>query len=76
MDNFKKKPVLKTFLLSFIYSIALQTVILVATYFGESEVNWSDEEKTSGLIVSILIIQLIAVLGSILAAFFKKNRES
>ena len=70
----KKKPVLKTFLLSFfIYSIALQTVILVATYFGESEVNWSDEEKTSGLIVSILIIQLIAVLGSILAAFFSKK---
>ena len=74
MDNFKKKPVLKTFLLSFfIYSIALQTVILVATYFGESEVNWSDEEKTSGLIISILIIQLIAVLGSILAAFFSKK---
>ena len=70
----KKKPVLKTFLLSFfIYSIALQTVILVATYFGESEVNWSDEEKTSGLIISILIIQLIAVLGSILAAFFSKK---
>ena len=70
----KKKPVLKTFLFSFfIYSIALQTVILVATYFGESEVNWSDEEKTSGLIISILIIQLIAVLGSILAAFFSKK---
>ena len=70
----KKKPVLKTFLLSFfIYSIALQTVILVATYFGESEVNWSTEEKTSGLIISILIIQLIAVLGSVLAAFFSKR---
>ena len=70
----KNKPILKTFLLSFfIYSIALQTVILVATYFGESEVNWSAEEKTSGLIISILIIQLIAVLGSILAAFFSKK---
>ena len=74
LNILKNKPVLKTFLLSFfIYSIALQTVILVATYFGESEVNWSAEEKTSGLIISILIIQLIAVLGSILAAFFSKK---
>lgn len=67
--SLKDKPLLKTFLISFfIYSIALQTVILVATYFGESEINWSEGDKTSGLIISILLIQLVAVLGSILSA--------
>ena len=67
--SLKDKPLLKTFLISFfIYSIALQTVILVATYFGESEINWNEGDKTSGLIISILLIQLIAVIGSISSA--------
>lgn len=39
--------------------------MLVATYFGEQEIGWSsDSEKTTGLIISILIIQLVAVLGA------------
>jgi len=39
--------------------------MLVATYFGEQEINWADSgEKTMGLIVSILIIQLVAVVGA------------
>lgn len=58
--------VLKRYLLAFfIYSMAVQTVMLVATYFGEQEIGWSsDSEKTTGLIISILIIQLVAVLGA------------
>ncbi len=57
---------LKRYLLAFfIYSMAVQTVMLVATYFGEQEINWEDtDEKTMGLIVSILLIQLVAVLGA------------
>lgn len=57
---------LKRYLLAFfIYSMAVQTVMLVATYFGEQEINWADtDEKTMGLIVSILLIQLVAVLGA------------
>ncbi|GGD93207.1 MFS transporter [Planktosalinus lacus] len=57
---------LKRYLFAFfIYSMAVQTVMLVATYFGEQEINWADaDEKTMGLIVSILLIQLLAVLGA------------
>lgn len=58
--------VLKKYLIAFfVYSMAVQTVMLVATYFGEQEINWeSDSEKTSGLIISILVIQLVAILGA------------
>jgi len=53
----------------FVYSMAVQTVMLVATYFGEQEINWSsDSEKTTGLIISILVIQLVAVLGAMLTS--------
>ena len=68
-DELKNNQTLKIFLTAFfIYSIALQTVILVATYFGEAEINWNEGEKTFGLILSILLIQLIAVIGAILSA--------
>ena len=57
------------FLLAFfIYSIALQTVILVATYFGEAEISWGEGEKTFGLILSILLIQLLAMFGALVSA--------
>ncbi|WP_459209293.1 MFS transporter [Aquimarina rhabdastrellae] len=61
---------LKKYLVAFfVYSMAVQTVMLVATYFGEQEVNWGGSgEKTMGLIVSILIIQLVAVGGAILTS--------
>lgn len=53
----------------FVYSMAVQTVMLVATYFGEQEINWStDSEKTTGLIISILVIQLVAVIGATLTS--------
>ena len=49
--------------------MAVQTVMLIAAYFGEEEINWgSDEERTTGLIVSILLIQLVAILGATLTA--------
>lgn len=53
----------------FVYSMAVQTVMLIATYFGEEEINWgSDGERTTGLIISILVIQIVAVLGATLTA--------
>jgi MFS transporter, UMF1 family len=61
-ENIQLKRYLFAF---FVYSMAVQTVMLVATYFGEQEINWVDSnEKTMGLIVSILIIQLIAIIGA------------
>lgn len=53
----------------FVYSMAVQTVMLIAAYFGEEEVAWgSDGERTIGLIVSILLIQLVAIMGATLTA--------
>jgi len=49
----------------FVYSMAVQTVMIIAAYFGEKEVAWgSDANRTTGLILSILLIQLIAVFGA------------
>ncbi|MEJ1222250.1 MFS transporter [Sediminicola sp. 1XM1-17] len=53
----------------FVYSMAVQTVMLIATYFGEEEIGWgSDNERTMGLIISILLIQIVAILGATLTA--------
>lgn len=53
----------------FVSSMAVQTVMLVATYFGAQEIQWSTkEEGTIGLIICILIIQLVAVVGAILTS--------
>jgi UMF1 family MFS transporter len=58
----------------FIYSMAVQTVMLVATYFGTEEVLWPIDEETgkrdgtTGLIISILLIQLVAIAGAWIAS--------
>lgn len=57
----------------FVYSMAVQTVMLIATYFGEEEINWgSDDNRTLGLIISILVIQVVAILGAYITALFSK----
>ena len=69
-QELKNQTKLKRFLPAFfLYSMALQTVMLVAAYFGEEEISWgSSKEKTLGLIVSILLIQVVAIFGAILTA--------
>ncbi|RAV30296.1 MFS transporter [Sinomicrobium soli] len=59
-------PKLKRYLLAFfVYSMAVQTVMLAATYFGEEELEWGGaDERTVGLIVSILLIQIVAAAGA------------
>ena len=54
------------FLLAFfIFSFSLQTVLYIASYFGVSEIDWSSSsEQTSGLIISILLIQIVAIGGA------------
>ena len=65
----KKDVSVKKFLIAFFtFSCALQTIILIATLFGESEIKWGETNKTIGLIVSMLLIQLIAIIGAILTA--------
>lgn len=58
-------PVLKRFLGAFFfYNMGVQTVMLAATLYGKSEL----EIPTTNLIISILLIQLIAIPGAILMA--------
>ncbi|MEO6175229.1 MAG: MFS transporter [Flavobacterium circumlabens] len=66
----KENIALKRYLGSFfVSSMAVQTVMLVATYFGAQEIQWaSKEESTIGLIICILLIQLVAVLGAVLTS--------
>lgn len=65
-ENLRLKRYLYAF---FVFSMAVQTIMLVAVYFGEEEIAWeSDDAKTTGLIVSILVIQLVAILGAVLTS--------
>ncbi|MBO0331790.1 MFS transporter [[Muricauda] lutisoli] len=69
-ENRKLKRYLGAF---FTYSMAVQTIMLIATYFGEEEIAWgSDTERTTGLIVSILLIQIVAILGATVTAWASK----
>lgn len=57
----------------FVYSMAVQTIMLIATYFGEEEIGWgTDSERTTGLIISILVIQIVAIFGATVTAFASK----
>ena len=61
-DEIRLKRYLGAF---FVYSMAVQTIMLIATYFGEEEIQWgTDGERTTGLIISILVIQVVAILGA------------
>lgn len=63
------KPRLKGYLIAFfVYSMGVQTVMLAAAYFGAEELDWGETDKTLGLITSILLIQLVAVLGAFLTS--------
>ncbi|MFV8226858.1 MFS transporter [Christiangramia aquimixticola] len=68
-EAIKKTKILKRYLLAFfVYSMAVQTIMLIATYFGIEELEWGDQDPTFGLIVSILLIQLVAVVGALLTS--------
>ena len=61
---------LKRFLGSyFFYNMGVQTVMVVAVLFARNEIDWgigeaAEKDKTTSLIISILIIQFIGVLGA------------
>ena len=66
---------LKRYLVAFfVYSMAVQTIMLIAAFFGEEEISWSsDTERTTGLIVSIMVIQLVAIIGATMTARASKQ---
>ena len=62
---------LKLYLFSyFFYSMGVQTIMLVASYFGSKELNL-DQDK---LIFTILIIQIIAIFGAYFFAYVSKMK--
>jgi len=67
LKNYRK---VKWFLASyFTYNMGVQTVMLLAVLFASKEINWIDDGEwwqsdKIGLIVSIILIQLIAVIGA------------
>ena len=70
-ENILLKKYLRSF---FVYSMAVQTVMLVATYFGEQEIKWADDNgRTMGLIISILVIQIVAILGAFLTSYISEK---
>jgi len=52
----------------FVYSMAVQTIMLIATYFGIEELDWGEQDATMGLIISILLIQIVAIFGAYLTS--------
>ena len=75
-NSLSENKVMKRYLYAFFtYSMAVQTVMLVATYFGVEEIQWeaNGQDSTVGLIVSILVIQLVAILGAVLTSRLAKR---
>jgi UMF1 family MFS transporter len=74
-----EQGVLKRFLLSyFIYNMGVQTIMLLAVVFADEEINWPIDEITgepdkTGLIVSIILIQLVAVVGAFIMSRLSKR---
>ena len=70
----KLNKTLKRYLSAFfIYSMAVQTIMIAATYFAVEELDWGTQDSTTGLIISILLIQLIAVVGANYTAKLSKK---
>lgn len=64
---------LKFFLSSFFfYSIGMQTIFLMATLFGTSEIFTKQEDQYK-LIITILVIQIVAIFGAL--AFSRLSRS-
>ena len=73
-ERIKENIPLKRFLRAFfVYSMAVQTIMLIATYFGIEELEWGETDSTTGLIISILLIQLVAILGAFLTSKFSQR---
>lgn len=68
--NLKQEKNLNKFLLSFFfYNMGVQTVMYVATLFGDKELKL----RSSELIISILIIQFVAIGGAYLFSSLSKK---
>ncbi len=71
----KENTILKRYLTAFfVYSMAVQTVMIIAAFFGEKEIDWKDDsQRSSGLIISIMLIQIIAIVGAYATSSLSKK---
>jgi len=61
MKELRDQPVMLNFLTAFfLYSVGVQSIILLATIYGKTEIGL----ETSSLIMTIIIIQLVGILGA------------
>lgn len=78
-QQIKGMPLLKTYLAAFFfYSMGVQTVMLAAAEFGKKEIYKIKDGvrvpmETADLIVTILLIQLVAIGGAMLMARLSKK---
>jgi UMF1 family MFS transporter len=70
LSEIRKLPNLRNFLLAFFfYNMAVQTVMYIASLFGSKELKM----ETSHLIITVLVIQLVAIGGAYLFSFISKK---
>lgn len=70
LNELKDRPVMLNFLTSFfLYSVGVQSIILLATIYGKTEIGL----PTSSLILTIIVIQLVGVLGAYLFSRLSKR---
>jgi UMF1 family MFS transporter len=72
-NELRSQPILKIFLTSFFfYSMGVQTVMYMAASFGSKELNLPGEK----LIVTIIIINAVAIIGSYTFAYISKRKTN
>lgn len=70
--DLKSTPILKRYLLAFfVFNMGVQTVMYMAISFAKNEIEGMPDH---GLVVSILIIQLIAVIGAYFFSWLSSRR--
>lgn len=70
LKELRKQPSLKTFLISFfLFSVGVQTIILMAGIFGSKELKL----ETTSLIAAILLVQFVAIVGAALFSRISKK---
>ncbi len=70
VGELKDQPVMLNFLIAFfLYSVGVQSIILLATIYGKTEIGLS----TSSLILTIIVIQLLGIAGAYLFSNLSKK---
>ena len=73
--NLKQNEHLKHYLSAFFfYSMGVQTLLIAAVFFAAKAIDWpSKDEKDIGMISSVIIIQVSAVLGALGSSLLSKK---